>query len=109
MRPKDNPFNEFNAFFYTLVSTNTDQAEFCRQRQKILIDQGFQHEIKLSDQLNYTGLKIIDLDEKQHLVYVLSEHEEGNLFINRGQLFDNRRTTQIKEGNMEEYNDYYYE
>lgn len=24
MRPKDNPFNEFNAFFYTLVSNQTD-------------------------------------------------------------------------------------
>lgn len=47
MRPKDNPFNEFNAFFYTLVSLDTDEVSFCKQRQKILIDQGFQHEIKM--------------------------------------------------------------
>lgn len=43
MRPKDNPNNEFNAFFYTLISLETDEVEFSRQRHKILIDQGFQH------------------------------------------------------------------
>jgi len=43
MRPKDNPFNEFNAFFYTLVSEDTTEALNSRQRQKILVDQGFQY------------------------------------------------------------------
>ena len=43
MRPKDNPFNEFNAFFYTLVSMDTTEAINSRQRQRILIDQGFQY------------------------------------------------------------------
>jgi DNA excision repair protein ERCC-3 len=64
MRPKDNPFNEFNAFFYTLVSLDTDETAFCRQRQKILIDQGFQHEIKMANELDFTGMKVQPLDEK---------------------------------------------
>jgi superfamily II DNA or RNA helicase len=71
MRPKDNPNNEFNAFFYTLISLDTDEVLFSRQRHKILIDQGFQHEIKLAADYNLPP-KLVPLDEKDHLVFVLS-------------------------------------
>lgn len=99
MRPKDNPNNEFNAFFYTLISLETDEVEFSRQRHKILIDQGFQHEIKMGRDYDLSGMRLHPLDEKEHLVFVLSEHEEGDQVLNRGTLLDKRaatKTTQLQ-------------
>lgn len=109
MRPKDNPFNEFNAFFYTLVSLDTDEVSFCKQRQKILIDQGFQHEIKMGSQLDYSGMKLHDLDEKEHLLYVLSQHQEGDIMLSRGHLNDQREGTRVIERGLGIDNDYCYE
>eukprot|EP01033_Poteriospumella_lacustris_P016024 gene16024-11469_t len=41
LRPKPNPTGEFNAFFYTLVSTDTKEMYFSNKRQQYLIDQGY--------------------------------------------------------------------
>ncbi len=45
MRPKENELSEYNAFFYTLVSLETDETLYSSKRQKFLIDQGFSFEI----------------------------------------------------------------
>merc|ERR1711991_1181821 len=41
LRPKPNPSGGFNAFFYTLVSTDTKEMFFSAKRQQYLIDQGY--------------------------------------------------------------------
>lgn len=41
LRPKPNPTGEFNAYFYTLVSTDTKEMYFSNKRQQYLIDQGY--------------------------------------------------------------------
>jgi DNA excision repair protein ERCC-3 len=41
LRPKPNPTGDFNAFFYTLVSTDTKEMYFSNKRQQYLIDQGY--------------------------------------------------------------------
>lgn len=41
LRPKPNPLGGFNAFFYTLISTDTKEMYFSSKRQQYLIDQGY--------------------------------------------------------------------
>lgn len=41
LRPKPNPTGGFNAFFYTLISTDTKEMYFSSKRQQYLIDQGY--------------------------------------------------------------------
>lgn len=41
LRPKPNPTGGFNAFFYTLVSTDTKEMFFSTKRQQYLVDQGY--------------------------------------------------------------------
>jgi len=41
LRPKPNPTGGFNAFFYTLISTDTKEMYFSTKRQQYLVDQGY--------------------------------------------------------------------
>ena len=45
LRPKPNPTGEFNAFFYSLVSTDTKEMYFSSKRQQYLVDQGYTFKI----------------------------------------------------------------
>jgi DNA excision repair protein ERCC-3 len=45
LRPKPNPTGEFNAFFYSLVSTDTREMYFSAKRQQYLVDQGYTFKI----------------------------------------------------------------
>lgn len=86
MRAKDNPNNEFNAYFYTLVSLDTSEVLYSNTRQKCLIDQGFQYEILLEEELEYHQFPnkhkyIKQLDEISYLSELLINHQEGDLEI----------------------------
>ena len=37
--------DSFNAYFYTLVSLDTEEVKFADNRQRYLVDQGFYYEI----------------------------------------------------------------
>ncbi len=52
LRPKPNPLGGFNAFFYTLISTDTREMYFSAKRQQYLIDQGYTFKVQqdLADQ-----------------------------------------------------------
>jgi DNA excision repair protein ERCC-3 len=41
LRPKPRPDQNFNAFYYSLVSTDTSEMYFAAKRQQFLIDQGY--------------------------------------------------------------------
>jgi len=45
LRPKANPTGGFNAFFYTLVSTDTREMYYSAKRQQYLVDQGYTYKI----------------------------------------------------------------
>lgn len=55
MRAKDNPSGDYNAFWYTLISQNTDETAYCWGRQKCLIDQGFKYEIVNENEMPYNS------------------------------------------------------
>lgn len=46
LRPKANPTGGYNAFFYTLISTDTREVYFSTKRQQYLIDQGYTFRVR---------------------------------------------------------------
>ena len=49
-------------------------------RQKTLVDQGFPYEIVVEEDLNFKGIPLKELDEKEYLIKLLVEHEEGSRY-----------------------------
>ena len=45
LRKKQGRTDEFNAFFYTLISEDTREIYFSRKRQRFLIDQGYVYQV----------------------------------------------------------------
>lgn len=45
LRPKSGRTDEYNAFFYTLVSEDTKEMYFSSKRQQFLVDQGYSFEV----------------------------------------------------------------
>ena len=46
LRPKKSAVaEEFNAFFYTLVSNDTIEMSYSRKRQRFLVDQGYSYKV----------------------------------------------------------------
>ena len=41
LRPKKDSLSEYNAFFYTIVSKNTEEMEYSSKRHRFLVDQGY--------------------------------------------------------------------
>ena len=41
LRPKKDSISEYNAFFYTIISKNTEEMYFSNKRHKFLVDQGY--------------------------------------------------------------------
>ena len=41
LRPKKDIFSEYNAFFYTIVSKNTEEMKYSNKRHRFLVDQGY--------------------------------------------------------------------
>lgn len=60
LRPKANSDGGFNAFFYTLISTDTQEMYYSNKRQQYLIDQGYTFKvitnIVSSNDENFSGV-----------------------------------------------------
>ena len=41
LRPKKDALSEYNAFFYTIVSKNTEEMKYSSKRHRFLVDQGY--------------------------------------------------------------------
>eukprot|EP01105_Mastigella_eilhardi_P015485 TRINITY_DN3546_c0_g1_i1.p1 TRINITY_DN3546_c0_g1~~TRINITY_DN3546_c0_g1_i1.p1 ORF type:complete len:252 (+),score=66.43 TRINITY_DN3546_c0_g1_i1:239-994(+) len=79
LRPKARAESEYNAFFYTLVSTDTSEMFFSNRRQQFLIDQGYAFKVVS----NLAGMDDAELmlrsknEQQELLTQVLSaQHEE---------------------------------
>ena len=56
---------EYNAFFYTLVSQDTAEMAFSRKRQRFLVNQGYAYKVVT---------KLTGIDEEPDMMY--NTHEE---------------------------------
>ena len=45
LRPKKGVSTQFSAYFYSLVSTDTEEIYFATKRQQFLIDQGYEFKV----------------------------------------------------------------
>ena len=41
LRPKKDALSEYNAYFYTIVSKNTEEMKYSSKRHRFLVDQGY--------------------------------------------------------------------
>jgi DNA excision repair protein ERCC-3 len=72
LRPKGGENNDYNAFFYTLVSQDTSEMFHNSKRQQFLINQGYTYRV-----LNNV-LKLLE-DNKESITCFKSKSEEKNL------------------------------
>lgn len=82
LRPKPNPTGEFNAFFYTLVSTDTKEMYFSNKRQQYLIDQGYTFKVdqRIAQRANKESVVFDTLrSEVNLLAKVISWRDTENL------------------------------
>ncbi len=94
LRPKTKSNEEFNAFFYTLVSKDTEEMYYSTKRQQFLIDQGYAFKVKIHAKgfrFLLAELPFWQLSQKEtktfrvyfpHFFQVVAElpHEDSNLF-----------------------------
>ena len=83
LRPKKDIFSEFNAFFYTIVSKNTEDMKFSNRRHRFLVDQGYYFTVineldKLFDNTNIIGTKIIEncLNDVSYKGYIIDTSQK---------------------------------
>lgn len=72
LRPKPNPTGGFNAFFYTLISTDTKEMYFSMKRQQYLIDQGYTFKV-IQDLTETANKQSVLLTNKQHELDLLNK------------------------------------
>ena len=58
--------DEFNAFFYTLVSQDTQEMSFSRKRQRFLVNQGYAYKVVT---------KLAGMEEDKDLLYGSKEQQ----------------------------------
>jgi DNA excision repair protein ERCC-3 len=76
-RPKRGALaEEFNAYFYTLVSQDTAEMAFSRKRQRFLVNQGYAYKVIT---------KLAGLENDTDLLY--KNHEERVLILQQGRVF----------------------
>ena len=79
LRPKSNPTGGFNAFFYTLISTETKEMYYSTKRQQYLIDQGYTFKI-LQDIVTRANREAKLLKTKEQEIDILAFIVEGRSY-----------------------------
>jgi len=75
LRPKKDIFSEYNAFFYTIVSKNTEEMKYSNKRHRFLVDQGYYFNI-IND-----IKKIIDSKNEEEKYIILEKMEKDESYI----------------------------
>jgi DNA excision repair protein ERCC-3 len=83
LRPKQRVGDAFNAFFYTLISRDTQEMYYSGKRQQFLVDQGYAFKVitELTDMESAEGLSFGTKKEQQALLATIlakSETEIGS-------------------------------
>ncbi|KAJ3332056.1 hypothetical protein HDU76_001449 [Blyttiomyces sp. JEL0837] len=81
LRAKKSSVEGFNAFFYTLVSRDTEEMYYCSKRQQFLLDQGYTFKIisKLEGMDSLANLAYVTLQERLELLATILISNE-NMF-----------------------------
>ena len=96
LRPKKDIFSEYNAFFYTIVSKNTEEMKYSNKRHRFLVDQGYYFNIindikQIIDSKNEEEKnKILEIfeNDQSYKEYTLDTYKEICLKISSNGKFD---------------------
>lgn len=82
LRAKERSESEYNAFFYSLVSKDTQEMYYSTKRQQFLIDQGYSFKVipelpNMGDDLSFSTEK----EQLDFLAMVLAENDEVSISI----------------------------
>ncbi|KAF0699873.1 Aste57867_9583 [Aphanomyces stellatus] len=77
LRPKANATGGFNAFFYTLISTDTHEMFYSNKRQQYLVDQGYTFKVvtELYDKSTFQGVFTSKESQSELLAEVLEAQD----------------------------------
>lgn len=75
LRPKKDSLSEYNAFFYTIVTKNTEEMKYSSKRHRFLVDQGYYFNVitKLED--------IIDNKSNEEAMEYIKNMEKDKSYI----------------------------
>ena len=96
LRSKKDSLSEYNAFFYTIVSKNTEEMKYSSKRHRFLVDQGYYFNVitKLEEIFDNKSKEEIEKDIKDLNKSICNDYKERTLKL-------------IKENNIvkNDYND----
>jgi len=107
LRPKPNATEEFNAFFYSLVSKDTAEIAFADKRQQFIIDQGYAYKV-LPESTFPLDQEDLIFDDKERQRSILSriivssnssnipDEEEGDLALSDASIDEKALLRQMK-------------
>ena len=96
LRPKANQTdNNFNAFFYTLVSTDTREMYFSAKRQQYLVDQGYTFKV-VPDLVDIADNESTLLQSKEQEIDLLNKALNADFF--KADEAENKAITKAMEG-----------
>merc|ERR1712203_630157 len=77
LRPKPRRGDEFNAFFYELVSKDTTDMKYAAKRQRFLVNQGYSFHV-ITDLISEDteGLKLNTPEERSRLLRTVLQKQE---------------------------------
>ena len=76
LRPKKDVISEYNAFFYTIITKNTEEMYFSNKRHRFLVDQGYYFKV-VTDLYKELGIKV-DMSDRNFGERVLKEMKNMN-------------------------------
>ena len=72
LRPKKDSLSEYNAFFYTIVSKNTEEMKYSSKRHRFLVDQGYYFNVITSLEELFENIK------NEEAKAIIKKFEENN-------------------------------
>jgi len=113
LRPKSRAGDQFNAFFYTLISRDTQEMFYSAKRQQFLVDQGYAFKVitELTDMSTTQGLAYSTAKEQRQLLEevlfansdeVAADEEEEDAALRRSDGAPDSSGVSRKRGSMSE-------
>ena len=99
LRPKANPTGQYNAFFYTLVSTDTREMYFSAKRQQYLVDQGYTFKV-VQDLVDIADRESTLLKTREQEIRLLNQVKSFQCVD-----FDREESRAVGRGQAGEYDD----
>ena len=99
LRPKHNPTGGYNAFFYSLVSSDTREMYFSTKRQQYLIDQGYTFQViqDLADKANAQSVTLKTKKDEANLLHSVLKFDYSAVDAEEENYLNKARGDEVEE------------